>query len=1222
MKMKKLLIRIFKPTPPPDQDAKENIPLDDKEDSTCSSSSHGESHEVTETSKTQGLLTPNGGISEVLEWLESGVRQQVDSALKRVLDFSHENMRLFVAAGGVRVLLKLLGRKRRIQEFVLEVLLALFESGLDWRTDFDAEEGTDMLVKIMFGSGQKSMKRAAVRAVPYLLESEDGMTAFCEAGGIQALVEALDWGGEKSRASAAKGLSVLAKESVQLQDDIALVGGLTKLRYLCTSGQASAVACMNALADVTAGNPRTQNGMATAAWVPIMYLLTSCSLDMKEAAARMMANVTEDKACRGCICSHNGAMRLLSCLEVGETQAELWMLRALINLCKETRGLRDVTENLATMTKILAHGVPGCKVEAIRCLNVAMEGNNTIVGTPDMVKSLVGILQMDENPGDKCHAVRLLSVVVDSDAVRSQFMLSRGVEALISLLGSDADGKHVTEALAKLSQHASVADQIPLQGGLDRLIGVLSGSCPNRKLSVLECISNIAKFRGVSLVVDSSSTTLHPLQDTPINIRPVLGKLMQLLEGTDRRVVSAAATCLANIIHERPLVQTAVFHLGILPKLAGMLTTSPDVSVLTVLSELSHRDECKDSFTSIGILVSMLPCATLETKRRIARLVGDFVTNRQMAEHVLNCPAHQNLLGLLESTSPGEAIHALTNIAVHSKPLQTTLATDRHIAKVVPRLKDLELSDMAEAARFIAVVVHKNVSGQNQVAQRGGIPLLVALLDLPHSKCKAMAAYALAVLAEENSSLQTSAASAGAIERLASQLADEDDKCREQAAHALSNLTCQNKRNQIVFACANPQDTLLALLERKPLVARSHACKIFSNLAQNTHSHVSMLRQSSINVLVKLLLPEENECQEWAAGCLATLASDTVEQRLIKDAGGVPPLVDLVRKGQPSMQKQAARALANISFLDEHLAEIVEEGGIPVLVDLLGSSYPGNRKHAAGALANLACNDAGNSRLIIEAGGIQKLLHLLCQQEESCRTQGLRAIRNLACSPDTQKALIDAGALPILAALFKEAQSDRSDYQKLVKAIVGLVADDDNAQLTVMQDGMVDVLLMALRHGGINDQDMDEVKRALLKLACGVDDEGGAHDTIQAARARCVSSILSLGPHSAIRSSEVDGGDRMEGPSYGEEDNFEGIPRHFLCPITHELMEDPVIASDGQTYERAAIAAWFKNNMTSPMTGLKLSSWTLCPNRLVFSMIQEFEGKRDQEKQQQGNPRS
>ena len=34
-------------------------------------------------------------------------------------------------------------------------------------------------------------------------------------------------------------------------------------------------------------------------------------------------------------------------------------------------------------------------------------------------------------------------------------------------------------------------------------------------------------------------------------------------------------------------------------------------------------------------------------------------------------------------------------------------------------------------------------------------------------------------------------------------------------------------------------------------------------------------------------------------------------------------------------------------------------------------------------------------------------------------------------------------------------------------------------------------------------------------------------------------------------------------------------PDEYLCPITCEVMaEDPVIAEDGQTYEREAIATW------------------------------------------------
>jgi hypothetical protein len=33
-------------------------------------------------------------------------------------------------------------------------------------------------------------------------------------------------------------------------------------------------------------------------------------------------------------------------------------------------------------------------------------------------------------------------------------------------------------------------------------------------------------------------------------------------------------------------------------------------------------------------------------------------------------------------------------------------------------------------------------------------------------------------------------------------------------------------------------------------------------------------------------------------------------------------------------------------------------------------------------------------------------------------------------------------------------------------------------------------------------------------------------------------------------------------------------PSHLLCPITLQLLEDPVVATDGVTYERSAITKW------------------------------------------------
>jgi hypothetical protein len=50
----------------------------------------------------------------------------------------------------------------------------------------------------------------------------------------------------------------------------------------------------------------------------------------------------------------------------------------------------------------------------------------------------------------------------------------------------------------------------------------------------------------------------------------------------------------------------------------------------------------------------------------------------------------------------------------------------------------------------------------------------------------------------------------------------------------------------------------------------------------------------------------------------------------------------------------------------------------------------------------------------------------------------------------------------------------------------------------------------------------------------------------------------------------------------------------FQCPLTMEVMSDPVLTVDGQTYERTEIEKWFAlGNRTSPLTGETLPSTNL-----------------------------
>ncbi|XP_057954747.1 E3 ubiquitin-protein ligase PUB23-like [Malania oleifera] len=66
------------------------------------------------------------------------------------------------------------------------------------------------------------------------------------------------------------------------------------------------------------------------------------------------------------------------------------------------------------------------------------------------------------------------------------------------------------------------------------------------------------------------------------------------------------------------------------------------------------------------------------------------------------------------------------------------------------------------------------------------------------------------------------------------------------------------------------------------------------------------------------------------------------------------------------------------------------------------------------------------------------------------------------------------------------------------------------------------------------------------------------------------------------------------------------VPSHFLCPISMELMRDPVTAVTGITYDRESIEKWLFSgkNTTCPVTKQDLSDTDLTPNHTLRRLIQ------------------
>ncbi|KAF5195784.1 Ring-type e3 ubiquitin transferase [Thalictrum thalictroides] len=129
-------------------------------------------------------------------------------------------------------------------------------------------------------------------------------------------------------------------------------------------------------------------------------------------------------------------------------------------------------------------------------------------------------------------------------------------------------------------------------------------------------------------------------------------------------------------------------------------------------------------------------------------------------------------------------------------------------------------------------------------------------------------------------------------------------------------------------------------------------------------------------------------------------------------------------------------------------------------------------------------------------------------------------------------------------------------------------------------------------------QTINDIKKESLALhELAISNEGDIGDCLED-----MSSLLKKLKNSALS-------DRLYADTSEREDSFMNhrspvIPDDFRCPISLELMKDPVIVSTGQTYERSCIRKWLDaGHKTCPKTQQTLLHTALTPNYVLKSLI-------------------
>jgi len=81
-----------------------------------------------------------------------------------------------------------------------------------------------------------------------------------------------------------------------------------------------------------------------------------------------------------------------------------------------------------------------------------------------------------------------------------------------------------------------------------------------------------------------------------------------------------------------------------------------------------------------------------------------------------------------------------------------------------------------------------------------------------------------------------------------------------------------------------------------------------------------------------------------------------------------------------------------------------------------------------------------------------------------------------------------------------------------------------------------------------------------------------------------------------------------------------GPPHNLICPITKDIMDDPVQLANGQSYDRNAIAIWFIDHDTDPLTNERLENKELTTNYALKRIIDDYRGRQRARATDQASP--
>eukprot|EP00850_Spirogloea_muscicola_P018463 SM000169S02718 [mRNA] locus=s169:87724:93877:- [translate_table: standard] len=298
----------------------------------------------------------------------------------------------------------------------------------------------------------------------------------------------------------------------------------------------------------------------------------------------------------------------------------------------------------------------------------------------------------------------------------------------------------------------------------------------------------------------------------------------------------------------------------------------------------------------------------------------------------------------------------------------------------------------------------------------------------------------------------------------------------------------------------------------KDRASAKRAAHAIAELAKHDEHVDVIVEGGAVDALVPHLSPPtvvdgesvafEHEVEKDAAFSLGLLAVKPEHQRLIADAGVLPPLIALLKRKPtgPNARivngviRRAADAITNLAHENANIKSRVRtEGGIPPLVELLDSTDNKVQRAVAGALRTLAFKNEQNKNQIVQCGALPTLIFMLRSEDTGIHYEAVGVIGNLVHSSiNIKKTVLDEGALqPVLGLLSSKCQ----ESQREAALLLGQFATTDpECKIRIVQRGAIGPLIKMLEAGDAQLREMAAF--ALGRLAQNTDNQAGiVHDS-------------------------------------------------------------------------------------------------------------------------------